>query len=238
MATRPELHEAVAGQKSKASEYNDNFDLMMDFVDNSIDEAKDYVEGFMPAISASTSGKLLTNDGSDASWVNFINNKPFANIIDGLVVRRYSDSNDTIKVTAGSCYDDTNSIVLTLGNDVTVTNSGQLSGEGYFVYIIGNGSSTDIIIDRSGSAPTTPTGYSYKRLLCYFLTDSSNKIRKFQYPNSNSERVLIETVSSKSNYAETWCNLYSDNWCEQGGLTSTGYIGETSISISFTRRMK
>ena len=50
--------------------YNDNFDMMMDFVDTSIGESKDYVDGFMPAMSSSTSGKFLTNNGSTASWVN------------------------------------------------------------------------------------------------------------------------------------------------------------------------
>lgn len=68
MATRPELHIAVAKTKSKASEYNDNFDMMMDYVDDSIQESKDYVDGYMPSISSSTNGKVLTNNGTEASW--------------------------------------------------------------------------------------------------------------------------------------------------------------------------
>lgn len=44
MATRPELHIAVAKQKSKASEYNDNFDMMMDYCEAVSTEAKNYVD--------------------------------------------------------------------------------------------------------------------------------------------------------------------------------------------------
>lgn len=69
MATRPSLHVAVQGTKNTASNYNDNFDLMMDFIDDSIGEAKDYVDDFMPSISASTTSGFLTNDGTEASWV-------------------------------------------------------------------------------------------------------------------------------------------------------------------------
>ena len=70
MATRPTLNVAVAGTKNTATKYNENFDLMMDFIDASIDEAKDYVDGYMPEMSASTSGKFLTNNGTTASWVS------------------------------------------------------------------------------------------------------------------------------------------------------------------------
>ena len=44
MATRPELHIAVAKTKSKASEYNENFTMMMDYCEAVSTEAKDYVD--------------------------------------------------------------------------------------------------------------------------------------------------------------------------------------------------
>ena len=44
MATRPSLHEAVAGQKSKASDYNENFTLMMGYVEDSIDDNKTWTQ--------------------------------------------------------------------------------------------------------------------------------------------------------------------------------------------------
>lgn len=42
--TRPSLHVAVAGTKNKASEYNDNFDMMMDYCEEVSQAAKDYVD--------------------------------------------------------------------------------------------------------------------------------------------------------------------------------------------------
>lgn len=69
MATRPTLHTAVSGQKNKASDYNENFDLMMSFIDDSIAESKNYVDGFMPSVSGKAD-KFLTNDGTETVWAN------------------------------------------------------------------------------------------------------------------------------------------------------------------------
>lgn len=69
MATRPELHRAVQGTKNTATNYNDNFDAMMDFIDDSIDEAKSYVDDFMPS-QTGQAGKTLMTDGTNASWVD------------------------------------------------------------------------------------------------------------------------------------------------------------------------
>ena len=43
MAIRPTLHRAVEKTKNTATNYNENFDLMMQFVDDSVVEAKTYV---------------------------------------------------------------------------------------------------------------------------------------------------------------------------------------------------
>lgn len=65
---RPELNQAVAGQKNTASAYNENFDLMLDYIDTETTAAKDYVDSFMPSMLGQT-GKILTTDGTDASWM-------------------------------------------------------------------------------------------------------------------------------------------------------------------------
>ncbi|MCQ2957299.1 MAG: hypothetical protein MJ180_00180 [Candidatus Gastranaerophilales bacterium] len=44
MATRPTLHIAVANTKSKASDYNENFTLMMNYCEDVAEEDKDYVD--------------------------------------------------------------------------------------------------------------------------------------------------------------------------------------------------
>ena len=217
MATRPELHEAVAGQKSKASEYNDNFEQIMDFVDNSIDEAKDYVEGFMPAISASTSGKFLSNDGSEANWQGFNlgSGQPFSNIIDGLVINK--SSTNVISVSSGCCYDDTGAVILTLASNATKTNDLQSAGTTYYVYIIGNGSSIDILISLSSSSPTLPTGYNYKRLIGYYKTNGSNSIDTTASYGWRTNTAVVEEY----NQNDSFYRVYSDKLCVQGGLITT-----------------
>lgn len=73
MTTRPDLHEAVAGQKSKASEYNENFTLLMGYVDDSVTESKDYVNNYVSSYMPSqtgNSGKFLSTNGTSASWTS------------------------------------------------------------------------------------------------------------------------------------------------------------------------
>lgn len=71
MATRPELHIAIAKTKNKASEYNENFEMMMQYVDDSIQEAETYVDGFMPD-QTGNSGRFLKTNGTTASWYNLL----------------------------------------------------------------------------------------------------------------------------------------------------------------------
>ena len=44
MATKPVLRRAIAGQKSKASDYNWNFDQMINYLDNSVGELENKTE--------------------------------------------------------------------------------------------------------------------------------------------------------------------------------------------------
>lgn len=92
MATRPTLHIAVAKTKNTASDYNDNFDMMMDFIDNTLDECKDYVDDYMPPLSGQA-GKILTNDGTDTLWEDFTQVR--------IVVETYKSGNDWYRI-----YDD------------------------------------------------------------------------------------------------------------------------------------
>ena len=66
---RPELNIAVAGTKNTASDYNENFDLMLDYIDDETQAAKDYVDSYMPS-QTGQAGKILTTDGTDASWMS------------------------------------------------------------------------------------------------------------------------------------------------------------------------
>lgn len=219
MAERPSLHIAVAKTKSKASEYNDNFDMMLDYIDASIDEAKDYVDGYMPAINAAAKGKFLTNDGTDASWASLAS-QPFGNIINGLEITKSTD--DTIAVSAGSCYDSTGIMILTLGSNTTKQNESQSANTTYYVYIIGNGTTTDILIDDD--TPTLPTGYTKYRQIGKYTTNSDGEIEYIYQgssANPDTQAAIIETYRNGS----SGYNLYSDNslvqWFRVNNSSST-----------------
>lgn len=64
MATKPVLRRAIAGQKSKASDYNWNFDQMINYLDNSVVELENKTATINQAIltKADTSlDNLLSN---------------------------------------------------------------------------------------------------------------------------------------------------------------------------------
>lgn len=69
MATRPSLNIAVQGTKNTATKYNENFELMMDFIDDSLAESKTYVDTYMPSVTGQN-GRFLTNDGENISWAD------------------------------------------------------------------------------------------------------------------------------------------------------------------------
>ena len=69
MATRPSLNIAVQGTKNTATKYNENFEMMMDFIDDSLAESKTYVDTYMPSVTGQN-GRFLTNDGENISWAD------------------------------------------------------------------------------------------------------------------------------------------------------------------------
>lgn len=65
MATKPVLRRAIAGQKSKASDYNWNFDQMINYLDNSVVELENETATINQAILTKATASLdnLTADG-------------------------------------------------------------------------------------------------------------------------------------------------------------------------------
>lgn len=68
MTTRPELNVAVAGQKNKASDYNENFDLMMgyceDVAENLTTETQNTLSVYQTVNALATSGTINLTDNS------------------------------------------------------------------------------------------------------------------------------------------------------------------------------
>ena len=192
----------VAGTKARANEVNQNFDVLYSQVNSNISAINtnandiDTLDSNKANVNGSSSQRFACADPtspSDAvnkqSLTKAIENS--INYIDGYVISKDSGNpNNTIIVSAGSCYDSTHSVVLKLAGNTTKTNTTQAANATYYVYIIGNstGSSIDILISTTNVNPTLPSGYTLYRLIGYYTTNSSaniNKIIYYGYDQSN-----------------------------------------------------
>ena len=64
----------------------------------------------------------------------------------------------------------------------------------------------------------------------YWKVDQTNQT--FTCPTRTSERVLVAKKEA-TDADPTWYNLYSDGWCEQGGITAGGTYQSVSLTRSY-----
>lgn len=185
----------TANTYAKASEVNADFDTVYSQVNTNISAIAqnatdiDNLENNKADINGSTSQRFAVADAiSNGDAINkqtlF---KAIGNSIDyisGLTITKDSGSpEDTIIVSAGSAYDSTKTVVLSLGSSTSKQNLNQAASATYYVYIIGNstGSLIDILISTSSTTPALPTGYSLFRQIGYYTTNSDNEIDAIGY---------------------------------------------------------
>lgn len=231
----------VAGNKARANEVNEDFDVLYQQVNANITNIAN-VEGDIQTLSStkanvngdSTQRFAVADPVSSGDAVNkrtlF---KQIANSIDyigGLTISKDSGSpNDTILIDQGAAYDSLQEVVLKLDVLTTKQNSPQSSNTAYYVYIIGSdsGSSIDILISTEPNVPALPTGYTRYRKIGYYTTDSAGNISIIGSYGHNDNIangtyfVEEQWVSGGSGY-----RVYSDGWCEQWGTPSTEYQSE------------
>ena len=185
----------TANTYAKASEVNTDFDVVYSQVNTNISAIAqnatdiDNLENNKADINGSTSQRFAVADAiSNGDAINkqtlF---KAIGNSIDyisGLAITKDSGSpDDTIIVSAGSCYDSTKTVVLSLDSSISKQNLNQGASATYYVYIIGNstGSLIDILISTSSTTPALPTGYSLFRQIGSYTTDGNSKINSISY---------------------------------------------------------
>lgn len=179
----------VAGTKARADEVNRDFDVLYSQVNSNIssisdlntdvenlDQDKADKEG-----SASQTFKVANPvNNYDAVNKQTMNNKltPLFSYIDGLIITKDNNDSKTIIVSAGSCYDSTKEVVLSLSLPLSKQNATQSANSTYYVYIIGDnsGATTNIIISVDAVTPTLPTGYTKFRQIGYYVTDGNSNI--------------------------------------------------------------
>jgi hypothetical protein len=180
----------TANTYAKSSEVNANFDTVYSQVNTNISQIAqnaidiDNLENNKADINGSTSQRFAVADAvSNGDAINkqtlFKSIGNSIDIISGLVITKDSGSpEDTIIVSAGSCYDSTKTTVLSLSNSLSKQNLTQAANATYYVYIIGSssGSQTDILISESGVTPGLPSGYTLYRQIGSYTTDANSEI--------------------------------------------------------------
>ncbi len=232
----------TANTYAKSSEVNANFDVVYSQVNTNISAIAqnatdiDNLENNKADINGSTSQRFAVADAiSNGDAINkqtlF---KAISNSIDyisGLTITKDSGSpNNTIIVSAGSCYDSTKTVVLSLNSSTSKQNLNQAASATYYVYIIGNstGSLIDILISTSSTTPELPTGYSLFRQIGSYTTDTDSKIDIVNTYGHNTSMpsasaVIVDTYVNGT----SWYRIWSDGWKEQGGLTGNIGVGGT-----------
>lgn len=144
--------------------------------------------------SANTFSKIKILASTIKTYV--LNSQPYLNTINGLILSNNSGTPLTkLDIGVGNCYDSTFVYMLTIastftgilqstgawtaGSDQNKLDTGAAGASAfYYTWLIRKDSdgSTDILFSLSPTAPALPVGYTYKRLIGVFQTDSSNHI--------------------------------------------------------------
>lgn len=231
----------VAGNKARANEVNEDFDVLYQQVNTNITNIANIesdienLDATKANINGSSSQRFAVAD--PVSSGDAINKrtliKQIGNSIDyigGLTISKDSGSpNNTILIDPGACYDSTKSIVLSLDVLTSKQNTTQAANATYYVYIIGNstGSTTDIIISAEASVPTLPAGYTLYRKIGYYTTNSSSNISNIYYygntTSSPSFNIASSYYTTNSGYV-MFTNGLKIQWGAVGGWSPTVYF--------------
>ena len=191
------------GEKARASEVNENFDVLYTEVNknissiSSIENNVSNLELTKANVNGSTNNVFKVRDpvtSNDAvnkqTLFNKIGNS--INLISGLLIAKDTAKDNGILVHLGKCYDSTGEYILSLSNITYKENDNQNANLRYDVFITSsnNGISSEIVILGEGQTPS-----NLYRMIGYFYTDSSNKIVRptsFGTDNNCNELVKIE----------------------------------------------
>lgn len=222
----------VAGTKAKAVEVNEDFDVLytetnrigteiinieLDIQD--VNNSKANING-----DATQRFQLANPENSyDGVNKNYLEGA-IANVkdyISGYVITK--NTNNSIIVSSGSCYDSTFKTIISSTGNITKTNSTQSANTTYYVYAISddNGYNANILIATSSVTPPLPSGYTLFRRIGSYNTNASNQISIIKnYGNNYNVPSAKATIVDYYKSGNSWYRIWSDGWIEQGGLTA------------------
>lgn len=236
-----------AGTKARASEVNQDFDILyaeanrlgtemlnIDIEIQNVAEGKADINGDAGQVFKMADAV----DSYDGVNKHFLENS-IANVrdyISGYVITK--NSNNSIRVSSGSCYDSTFTTIINSTGNITKENLNQTAGSTYYIYVIGDNSgyNIDILISQSGINPPLPSGYTLFRQIGRYNTDSNNRITSVIYygAQSNSpspKATIIETYQS----GDSWYRWWSDGYLEQGGITGSAPGRVPARTVTFLK---
>lgn len=187
----------IAGTKARAGEVNQDFDVVYSEVNRlgteilgidvdiqNISDSKADING-----NATQRFQVANPENSyDSVNKNYLENSilNIKDYINGLTIVK--DTDNTIRVSSGSCYDSTYTTMMVSTGNITKENTTQLSNGTYYVYIISDdsGYQVDVLITTSSVTPPLPSGYTVYRQIGSYTTDDVNKIDDIYYYGNNS----------------------------------------------------
>lgn len=190
-----------AGQKARANEVNDNFDVLYTQVNSNTNNIASNASAItslgnnkadLHGSSSNTFAVANPSGSGDAvnkrTVLDYMSNS--IDYINGLSISLDPDSpSNTIIVSAGSCWDKTHTKILKLDDALSVENTGQVASTTYYVFIFGKdeGDATTIVIDNNSSTPSVPAGFSSTiwRRIGLFQVYSNNTISVITSASNN-----------------------------------------------------
>lgn len=225
-----------AGTKARAGEVNQDFDILYSEVNRigteilNIDVDIQDIESSKANINGNATQRFqMANPEASYDGVNktYLENA-IANIkdyISGYVITK--DTDNTIIVSPGSCYDSDFTTILTSTGNITKENTNQGASATYYVHVIGDatGRQVDILISTESISPALPTGYALYRNIGKFTTDEDSNISDVVYYGAKQATYnQIAGVAEIYINGTSWYRIWSVDstgyrWCEQGGYT-------------------
>lgn len=192
---KKQLDDAVSSINSTISDLDAEIDTglaaKLDKSDTTVTKQGNTFNGAEQLVLLNSSGQLPALDGSLLTNISAAtldtSNMP-------AIENSSIDFNNDINVLSGFCWDDSLTIKLQLSSTLTKqldaawvsgSNAGGLDAGSkavstwYHVFLISNGTNTDVLFSTSAVSPTMPNGYGYKRRIGSIKTDSSGNILKF-----------------------------------------------------------
>jgi hypothetical protein len=80
----------------------------------------------------------------------------------------------------------------------------EASGTWYFIWVINNGTTTASLLSASSTAPTMPSGYTFKALVGAVRNDGSSNFIDFTQEGNKVNYVAVQTIKDNSFTASAW----------------------------------